>query len=93
MFAPMAEEQSQPKLPGMIETADDGDRPSITEVNGTVARFEMAYNPNPDDRFVFGPPVWQRLPSLLFLGFAATLAVATMLVFHIGYWTETRDFG
>ncbi len=79
MFAPMAEEQSQPKLPGMIETADDGDRPSITEVNGTVARFEMAYNPNPDDRFVFGPPVWQRLPSLLFLGFAATLAVATML--------------
>jgi len=63
----------------MIETADDGDRPSITEVNGTVARFEMAYNPNPDERFAFGPPIWQRLPSLLFLGFAATIGVATVL--------------
>ena len=63
----------------MIETADDGDRPSITEVNGTVARFEMAYNPNPDERFAFGPPLWQRLPSLLFLGFAATIGMATVL--------------
>lgn len=63
----------------MIETADDGDRPSITEVNGTVARFEMAYNPNPDDRFVFGPPIWQRLPSLLFLGFAGVVATAALI--------------
>lgn len=63
----------------MIETADDGDRPSITEVNGTVARFEMAYNPNPTERFVFGPPIWQRLPSLLFLGFAGVIGMATVL--------------
>jgi hypothetical protein len=68
-----------PNLPGMIETSDDGDRPSITEVNGTVARFEMAYNPNPEDRFAFGPPILQRLPSLLFVGFAATLAIAAGL--------------
>jgi hypothetical protein len=67
----------------MIESADDGDRPSITEVNGTVARFEMAYNPNPNERFAFGPPLLQRLPSLLFLGFAATVAAATMLA-HSG---------
>lgn len=66
-------------LPGMIETADDGDRPSITEVNGTVAHFEMAYNPNPDDRFVFGPPIWQRLPSLLFLGFAGFVGLAALV--------------
>ena len=71
------------ELPGMIETADDGDRPSITEVNGTVARFEMAYNPNPSERFVFGPPVWQRLPSLLFLGFGLFLGIAA-LVAHNG---------
>ena len=75
--------QSQPELPGMIESADQGDRPSITDVNGTVARFEMAYNPNPDDRFAFGPPIWQRLPSLLFLGFAAVLGTATLLA-HTG---------
>jgi hypothetical protein len=67
------------QLPGMVETADDGDRPSITEVNGTVARFEMAYNPNPDDRFVFGPPLLQRLPSLVFVGFAAVVAAAALI--------------
>jgi hypothetical protein len=62
---------------------DDGERPSITEINGTVARFEMAYNPNPGDRFVFGPPLWQRLPSLLFLGFAGVVGLAA-LVAHNG---------
>jgi hypothetical protein len=71
------------ELPGIVESADDGDRPSITEVNGTVARFEMAYNPNPQDRFVFGPPIWQRVPSLLFLGFASVLGVAAVMA-HSG---------
>ncbi len=67
-------------LPPLVDPeADDGERPSITEVNGTVARFEMAYNPNPEERFVFGPPIYQRLPSLVFLGFAAVLVVATVL--------------
>jgi hypothetical protein len=74
---------SAKELPGIVETADDGDRPSITEVNGTVARFEMAYNPNPTERFVFGPPLWQRLPSLLFLGFALFVGIAA-LVAHNG---------
>jgi hypothetical protein len=67
------------KLPDLIESADDSDRSSITEVNGTVARFEMAYNPTASDRFVFGPPIWQRLPSLLFVGFAGVLAAAAVL--------------
>lgn len=70
-------------LPGVIETADEGDRPSITEVNGSVAHFEMAYNPNPHERFAFGPPLWQRLPSLLFLGFGAAVAVAAVIA-HYG---------
>ena len=71
--------QAEPKS----GASDDGDRESITETHGTVARFEMAYNPNPDDRFVFGPPIWQRLPSLLFLGFACTLAAAAVVA-HYG---------
>lgn len=83
--------ESQPKLPGVVETADDGDRPSVTDVNGTVARFEMAYNPTPSDRFVFGPPIWQRLPSLLFLGFATALGIAT-LVAHGGFHPRLQQF-
>lgn len=68
----------QPPIPKLVDD-DEGDRPSITEVNGTVARFEMAYNPNPDERFVFGPPLLQRLPSFVFVGFAAFLGVATLV--------------
>jgi hypothetical protein len=73
---------SQPRqaseLPTLVDQADDGDRPSITEVNGTVARFEMAYNPNPRERFVFGPPLWQRLPSLIFLGFSIAVGCVVL---------------
>jgi hypothetical protein len=58
---------------------DEGERPSITEANGTVARFEMAYSPSPMERFVFGPPIWQRLPSLVFVGFAAVLGAAALI--------------
>jgi hypothetical protein len=69
--------------PRTDDHSDEGERPSITEVHGTVARFEMAYSPTPHERFVFGPPIWQRLPSLLFLAFAGTLALAA-LVAHNG---------
>lgn len=79
----MTRPQSRPELPGLVESADEGDRSSITDVNGSVARFEMAYNPTPDERFVFGPPLWQRVPSLLFVGFAAVL-VGALLVAHGG---------
>lgn len=58
-------------LPDLI--TDDGDRPSITNAGGTVARFEMAYNPTPTDRFFFKASLWQKLPSLLYLGFALTI--------------------
>ena len=68
-------------LPSSREAREDQDRESITETHGTIARFEMAYNPNPGDRFAFGPPIWQRLPSLLFLGFAAVLAIATVTAY------------
>src|ERR1051325_6197174 len=62
--------------------ADEGDRPSITEVNGTVARFEMAFDPREGERFTFGPPLWQRMPSFVFLGFAITLATLTAAATH-----------
>jgi hypothetical protein len=68
-------------LPGLVESSD-GDRPSITDVNGTVARFEMAYNPREDERLVFGPPLWQRAPSLVYLGFALALAGAVFAAYH-----------
>lgn len=73
---------TQPSPNSIARDEDDGDRDSITEVNGTVARFEMAYNPNPGDRFSFGPPLWQRLPSLLFLGFAAAVGAAAFAAHH-----------
>src|ERR1700679_2431050 len=58
---------------------DDGDRISVTDVNGTVARFEMAYSPVESDRLRFGPPVRQWIPSLVFLA-AAIAMVSTVLV-------------
>lgn len=66
---------SSPELASLSES-DDGDRPSITEVNGTVAHFEMAYSPVESDRFRFGPPFSQRIGSLLFLAAAIGLVVA-----------------
>src|SRR5262245_59144273 len=66
---------SPPQLPALVDPAvDDGDRPSITETNGTIARFEMAFEPRENERFAFGPPLWQQAPSFLFLGFALCLA-------------------
>lgn len=64
------------------DLADEGDRPSITEVNGTVARFEMAFSPAKDERFRFGPPWWQKMPSFVFLGFASTFAAAVLIAYH-----------
>lgn len=61
---------------------DDEDRPSITEVNGTVAKFEMAYNPEKADRFAFGPPIWARIPGLLFLAITAIAALVVFTAYH-----------
>ncbi len=71
------------ELPGIVETADDEERPSITEVNGTVARFEMAYEAGTKDRHAFGPPLSQVWPSLLFLAFGVTV-VAVVVAAHYG---------
>jgi hypothetical protein len=72
-----------PKLPDVIADVDDtGDRPSITEVNGTVAKFEMAYNPDDSDRFAFGVPLLTRMPGYAFLAFAAVIALTVLAAYH-----------
>src|SRR5688500_16382800 len=75
---------TQPNTPASPVTpdVDEGDRPSVTDVNGTVARFEMAFDPREGERFTFGPPLWQRMPSFLFLGFALTIALMTAAATH-----------
>jgi hypothetical protein len=60
------------------------DEPSITEVNGTVARFEMAFSPPEDAKFVFGPPRSQLLPSLLFLLFGCSVFGLVILAYAGG---------
>ncbi len=72
--------QEAPVAEGLAtaELGDDGDRISVTDVNGTVARFEMAYSPVEADRFRFGPPFRQRIPSLLFLALAVTMLVMVL---------------
>jgi hypothetical protein len=52
---------------------DDGDRPSVTDVNGTVARFEMSYSPPAGERLKFGPPLAARIPSAIYLAAAVVL--------------------
>ena len=72
-----------PQLPDVVETADDdGDRPSITEVNGTVAKFEMAFDPEKKDRFAFGVPLLARIPGYAFLAFAAVIALTVFAAYH-----------
>ena len=79
LTAPTSESESTAHA--LPDVADDGDRPSITEVNGTVARISMAYSPDGDsDRMTFGAPLATRAPSYVFglfaLGVVASVALA-----------------
>lgn len=71
-----------PELPDVVDSSDDGDRPSITEVNGTVAKFEMAYAPEKSDRFAFGPPLLSRIPGFAFLAFAVVIGLLVFAAYH-----------
>jgi hypothetical protein len=67
-------------LPDLLDPQqgeEDGERISVTDVNGTVARFEMAYTPEAGDRFAFGPPLKTKVPSFLYL--AVALVAATLV--------------
>jgi hypothetical protein len=56
---------------------------SVTEVNGSVAHFEMAYSPKQGERISFGPPLRQLVPSLFFAAFAV-IVVALVVMAHTG---------
>jgi hypothetical protein len=51
-------------------------------VNGTVAKFEMAYNPEKQERFAFGVPFLSRIPSYTFLAVAALVALTVFAAQH-----------
>ncbi len=59
--------------------SEDGDRSSVTDVNGTVAHFEMTYSPPASGRTKFGPPWATRLPSTAYLG--AALALGALVLY------------
>jgi hypothetical protein len=84
--------------PSVID--DDGDRVSVTDVNGTVARFEMTYSPPAGERLKFGPPLAARIPSAIYLAaalilgalvlYAYTTASSNSLIF---VWVVEKDRG
>ncbi len=79
----MTQPHTPPPSPPLPDAdADEGDRPSITEVNGTVAKFEMAYNADKSDRFAFGVPTLTRLPGYAFLAFAAIIGLIVLSAYY-----------
>lgn len=73
-----AEQEPTPELQNFDE---EGERPSITDVNGTVAHFEMAYSPSPKERHPFGPPFRSRIPSLIYL----CVGIALLAIVGVAY--------
>ena len=85
-------------MPSVVD--DDGDRVSVTDVNGTVARFEMSYSPPAGERIKFGPPLAARIPSAIYL--AAALVLGGLVAYAYGaassnsllfVWVVEKDRG
>jgi hypothetical protein len=72
-----SDEPSPQAEPGAPE--EDGDRISVTDVHGSIARFEMAYSPPGGEKVKFGPPLAQRVPSVLFIVFALALVAVVFI--------------
>jgi hypothetical protein len=62
---------------------DDGDRVSITDVNGSVAHFEMTYSAPTSARMKFGPPLRSRVPSAIYLLCALALGGAVLYAYTV----------
>jgi hypothetical protein len=84
--------------PSVID--DDGDRVSVTDVNGTVARFEMTYSPPVGERLKFGPPLAARIPSAIYLAAALVLGALVLYAYTtassnslIFVWVVEKDRG
>ncbi len=85
-------------LPSVID--DDGDRVSVTDVNGTVARFEMTYSPPASGRLKFGPPLAARIPSAIYLAGALVLGALVLYAYAAAssnsvlfVWVVEKDRG
>jgi hypothetical protein len=74
-----APQQDDP--PALKDLTDDGDRISITDVNGTVARFDMSYSPLAGERLFFGPPRSARIPGFVFLAFGLVLVALELIAY------------
>ncbi len=68
------------ELPELLDADDE--RPSITEVNGTVARFDMSFAPDKPMREVFIAPFKARAPSLVYLAFALVVAAVVVTAYN-----------
>ncbi len=66
--------------PSAVAAARD-DRSSVTDVNGTVARFEMTYSPPASGRIKFGPPWRTRVPSTGYLLAALALGIVVLYAY------------
>lgn len=81
------------------DITDEGDRPSITEVNGTVARFDMSYPLEERERWAFGPPLISRVPSMLWFLFSLGVTSVVVLAHHLSsnsaltMWVVERNRG
>jgi hypothetical protein len=85
-------------LPSVVD--DDGDRISVTDVNGTVARFEMTYSPPAGERLKFGPPLAARIPSAIYLAGALVLGALVLYAYEAAssnsvlfVWVVEKDRG
>ena len=71
------------ELPDLADSAGRPEMDSVTDVHGTVARFEMAYSPIARRVASFGPPLRQQLPSLVFLAFGGTLVALVITAYYV----------
>ncbi len=96
----MNQSPPSPEEHALPSVDDDGDRVSVTDVNGTIARFEMTYSPPAAGRLKFGPPLASRIPSAIYLAgalvlgalvlYAYTAASSNSLLF---VWVVEKDRG
>jgi hypothetical protein len=62
---------------------EEGDRISVTDVNGTIAHFEMSYSPpSAGAREKFGPPLRTRIPSAIYLAAAVAFGIVTWYAYN-----------
>jgi hypothetical protein len=87
---PAKDSPSAADLRDLGEPSQDGERISVTDVNGTVARFEMTYSPPTTERVRFLAPLAARIPSMAYLALAAAASGVIFVAYSSG--PNTRLF-